>query len=574
MRIVIVALCLVVFTGSQAVARESEGRDVSAAVKACAPDAWLPYFGEFANPAEIQPGLGGIHYAVSTKSAQAQLWFDQGLNLLYGFAHEDAIRSFEAALRYDPRLAMAYWGIAYAYGDNINLGLDTHRGKLAWDALHSAERLSSTSTGHERGLISALSVRYAGPPCYGTQSTTRAQLARAYYDRMQALHAKYPGDEQIATLTAEAGLDLYPWAQWTRRGLPTSPVTTQVVELLRSVLAAHPDHIGALHFYIHAVEASSHPEDGLAGAQRIKRIAWGQPHLVHAASHIYARIGDWNAAMISGEDALAQDRLYAIRIGKPDLYSLAHSNHNRHFQASVLSMGGRMRETMLIAKALTTDDRPFVTAVPPLEFYLPVEQLLLVRFRQWDRVLAYPDPSLPQQFLAAPALWHYSRAMAYFGQGENTRADRELRSLDAFLAAIQPRAGSYEFNFNKAADVLTLASMVAHAREAYALGNLGLAETRYVKAVSLEDHLKYDEPPPWYFPIRESLGAVQLKRNEAARAEATFRDDLLEFPRNGRSLYGLMLALRRQGKDTADVRKQFEDAWSAADSTLTLDSLI
>ena len=574
MRTVIVAFSFALLLFSPVVAHEREGSSASTPAAPCGPDAWLPYFGDFLNPAVIEPGLGGVHYAVSTKSAEAQKWFDQGLNLLYGFAHEDAIRSFNVALRYDPGLAMAYWGIAYAYGANINLGLDTHRGKLAWDALRSAERLSSNASGHERGLISALTARYAGPPCYGTQSPARAKLDRAYYARMRALHAKYPEDREIATLTAEAGLDLYPWAQWTRRGLPTSPVTTEVVELLESVLAVHPNHIGALHYYIHAVEASSHPEDALEGAQRIKWLAWGQPHLVHAASHIYARIGDWNGAMISGDDALAQDALYALRIGKPDLFSLAHSNHNRHFQASVLSMGGRMRETLAVGGALTAGDRPFVAAVPALEFYLPVEQLMLVRFRQWPKVLAYPQPALPQRFLAAPALWHYSRAMAYFGKGENAKAAREVQSLDAFVSAIQPRARSYDFNFNKAADILALASMVAHAREAYALGNLDAAEVRYAKAVDLEDHLKYDEPPPWYFPVRESLGAVQLKRGEAAAAEATFRDDLTEFRRNGRSLYGLMLALERQGKPAMEVRKQFNDAWSAADRALTLDSLI
>lgn len=545
-----------------------------AAAAPCPPDAWLPYFGASTKPAVIEPGLGYVHYPVTTNSAQAQQWFDQGFNLLYGFAHEDAIRSFDKALTYDPKLAMAYWGIAYAYGDNINLGLDPHRGELTWEALHNAERLKPQASPRERGLIDALATRYAGPPCYGTDKTVRPALDRAYYASMKALHARYPDDMQIATLTGEAGLDLYPWNQWTRQGLPTSPVTMEVVDLLQSVLAKDPDNIGALHFYIHAVEASSHPELGLPGAQRIAHIAWGQAHLVHAASHIYARIGDWNAAAVSGEDAIAQDELYADRIGTPDLFSLAHSNHNRHFEASVLSMAGRTRATEAVAASLTAHVRPFVTAVPALEFYLPVEDLLLVRSHDWKAVLAYPTPNLPEQFLAAPALWHYARAMAYYAQGERAKGATEVSALDAFVTAIQPRAKTYILNFNRAADILAVASAVAHARGAYARGDLAAAESGYAKAVDLEDHLNYDEPPPWYYPTRESLGAVQLKRHEGAAAEATFREDLETFPRDGRALYGLVAALHMQGKPADAAERDYESAWSAADRPLTLHSLI
>lgn len=561
MRVAIVAVVLALLSAARASA-------------ACLPDVWLHYFGASSKPAVLEPGLGGVHYRVSTVSPQAQRWFDQGFNLLYGFAHEDAIRSFDVGLRYDPKLAMAYWGIAYAYGDNINLGLDVHRGELAWAALHAAERLSVHASPRERGLIDALRARYAGPPCYGTDPAVRPALDRAYYAKMQALHARFPNDEQIATLTAEAGLDLYPWAQWTRKGLPTSPVTLKVVHLLQSVLAKDPNNIGALHFYIHAVEASGHPERALGAAERIKWVAWGQAHLVHAASHIYARTGDWNSAMISGEDALAQDALYAIRTGKPDLYSLAHSNHNRHFQVSVLEMGGRLRASEAAGKDLTAHVAPFVVKVPALEFYLPVEEQMLVRFHQWKKVLAYPSYDLPQSFLVAPALWHYARAMAYFGKHDNGAAMKEVAALDAFVVSIQPRARTYAWNFNKAADILAIASAVAHARAAYARGDLAAAEAGYTHAVALEDHLEYDEPPAWYYPIRESLGAVELKRNEPARAEATFREDLIEYPNNGRSLYGLMLALRREGKPYAATERAFERAWRAADRPLTLDALL
>ena len=282
------------------------------------PAQWDQLFGQHSRPATLQEGLGPIHMAVSTQVPAAQQWFDQGLAQLFGFAHEDAIRSFQMALELDPGLAIANWGIAYAYGPNINLGMDAWRGERANDALSQAIALGGGVSPLERALIDSLTVRFSADPNLDPfGSGSRAPLDRAYWQRMKTIMAEFPDDTNVATLTAEAGLDLIPWRAWNYNGKPTLPVTElstpaipeilEVKRILEDVMARDPDHIGALHYYIHGVEASQESELALPAAERIKSLAWGQPHLVHAASHIYARVGDWGSAMVSGFDAIVQD---------------------------------------------------------------------------------------------------------------------------------------------------------------------------------------------------------------------------------------------------------------------------
>ncbi|HEV2812936.1 MAG TPA: hypothetical protein VGW10_06760, partial [Solirubrobacteraceae bacterium] len=302
---------------------------------------WDKYFLARAKPIDIQPGLGPISMRVSTNDPNAQLWFNQGLAQLFGFAHEDAIWSFRKALEYDDRLAMAWWGIAWAYGPNINLGADAKRARAAHDAVQSARALLRFATDRERAYIDAISDRY-DPRYEPVGDLPRRPLDVQFWERMNRLRASYPGDEHAATLTAEAGLDLDPWNQWTKEGAPTT-YTRDVIAILEDVLKRVPDHVGAQHYYIHGVEAGPNPGDADLVAARIKSDAYGQPHLVHAASHIYARVGDWGSAMISGDDAEYQDELYLGRNGTDNLYTLAHGSHNIHFEASVASMGGRRR---------------------------------------------------------------------------------------------------------------------------------------------------------------------------------------------------------------------------------------
>jgi len=550
-----------------------------------APSQWDAVFGRATKEPVLQDGLGPIHMATSTKSALAQRWFDQGLAQLFGFAHEDAIRSFEQTLKLDPSLGIAEWGIAYAYGPNINLAMDAWRGQRANEALARATHMEAGATALERALIDSLTVRYSTDTHiepFGSES--RDPLDRAYWGRMQDVMHQFPDDMNVATLTAEAGLDLVPWRAWEYNGkptLPVSPVSTptipevlQVKAILENVLAKDPDHIGALHYYIHAVEASQQPDLALPAAARIKSLAWGQPHLVHAASHIYARVGDWGSAMISGDDAVVQDVRYHDRVGTDDLYWIAHGDHNLYFLTSVLANGGRGRETAVRAKDLTTRVREQLTKTPAQEYLLPMEQNFLVRFHRWADVLAYPAPA--RRYKATLAFWHINRGIARVATGDVNAANDELAASDAVLKSTdEPRLSdpTYQFQNNPAATLVQLDQDLLRGRIAEATHDNPAAEASYLSAISIFDSLYYDEPPPFYYPVRETYGAFLLRTGRPQDAEAVFNADLVAFPGNGRSLFGRMEALKAQGKPSADANQSFDTAWRWADTPLDVATL-
>ena len=546
---------------------------------------WDAVFGQASRPVVLQGGLGPIHMDVSTQVPLAQTWFDQGLAQLFGFAHEDAIRSFQMVLELDPSLAIANWGIAYAYGPNINLGMNAWRATRANEALAAALAQGGGVSPLERALIDSLTVRFSTDPNidpFGTAS--REPLDRAYWERMNQVMAQFPDDVNVATMTAEAGLDLVPWRAWNYNGLPTLPVSEtstpaipeilQVKSILESVIARDPDHIGALHYYIHAVEASQEPELALPAAARIKSVAWGQAHLVHAASHIYARVGDWGSAMVSGDDAVVQDERYRERVGNDDLYWVAHGDHNLYFLCSVLAYGGRERDTQVRAKELNARVQAQVAATPAQEYLLPMEQNFLVRFHRWAEVLAYPQPE--RRFKATLAFWHINRGRAMAATNNVDGARAELAAAEAVLASTdEPRLDNaqYEFQNNAAGDLVKLDLDLLRGRIAEVAGDAPGAEGFYQSAIQRFDTLFYDEPPPLYYPARETYGGFLLRAGRAADAEAVFRADLVTFPNNGRDLFGLWHALDAQGKDSTDVKAQFDSAWRWADMTLTVDTL-
>jgi tetratricopeptide (TPR) repeat protein len=531
-------------------------------------DYWKPYFGKHTNQITLQQGLGNIHMPVTTQNSDAQRWFDQGLAQLFGFAHEDSIRSFEKALTYDPAVAMAYWGIAYAYAPNINLPMNADRGKSANIAIAKAKQLAPKASQKEQDYIATQLVRFSNDQSiepFGTKS--RQGLDEAYFVAAKQLMNKYPDDIHAAVIAAEAGMDLAPWKLWSNNGDPTLPATLEVKQILQTVLAKDPNHVGALHYFIHAVEGSRKPQEGISVAERIKAVAWGQPHLVHAASHIYARIGDWGSGMISGEDAIVQDQLYLNRVGTEDLYNLAHGNHNIHFQVSVLSMGGRKRETLEQAKILNQRVVPYVEKLPMLEYLLSYEQLMLTRFQQWDAVLAYPKPA--PRFKGTTALWHYSRGVAFSSQKKISQAQAELKSLKAVARTLTPEEMTDDyFNFNRLLDIVRLGETVLEGRIAYQSNDPVQSVALFQQAVKQQDVLNYDEPPAWYYPVRESLGIAFLKQAKFVEAEQTFRDDLRDYPNNGRAYYGLKLALAAQSKDMTQANLDFDRTWKWADVPL------
>lgn len=514
-------------------------------------------------PATHMPGMGSHHHPVSTANAEAQKFFDQGLSFVFAFNHEEAIRSFKRAAELDPQLAMAYWGIALALGPNINLDVDPEREKAAYEAVQKALSLASQASENERAYVDALARRYSIDP-----QVDLKKLAVDYKNAMGDLVKRYPDDLDAATLYAESAMNLRPWKFWTAEGKPAEG-TEEIVATLESVLRRDPNHIGAIHYYIHAVEASSHPERALAYAPKLPSLVPAAGHLVHMPAHIYERTGDYEAAALSNKDAARADEAYMKAYGGGGLYPAMYYSHNLHFLAIAESMSGRFADALTAANQLEVYIAPHVKAMPMLEGFMTVSPLVLVRFNRWDDIekLSPPDKSM----VGTTAVWHFARGMAFDAKGRTKVAAAELEAL---IAAEKLVPADASFGLNSANHVLQIAQKVLTARIA------GRSDSKQAiavlrNAVELEDALAYDEPQAWFQPVRESLGAALMRSGDYAGAEQVFRDDLEKNRRNGRSLFGLMEALKAQKKNQEAmlVKQQFEAAWKNADTKLTMDLL-
>jgi tetratricopeptide (TPR) repeat protein len=514
-------------------------------------------------PATQMPGLGSHHHPVSTTSAEAQKFFDQGLSFVYAFNHDEAIRSFKHAAELDPLMAMAHWGVALALGPNINLDVDPEREKAAYEAVQKALSLAARASENERAYIDALARRYSTDP-----KADLKKLALDYKNAMGQLVKRYPDDLDAATLYAESAMNLRPWKFWTADGKPAEG-TEEIVATLESVLRRDPNHFGAIHYYIHAVEASSHPERALAYAPKLPSLIPAAGHLVHMPAHIYARTGDYEAAASSNKDAARVDEAYMKAHGAGGFYPAMYYSHNLHFLAIAESMSGRFADALTAAHQLEAHIGPHVKAMPMLEGFMTVSPLVLVRFNRWDDIekLSPPDKSLA----GTTAVWHFARGMAFNAKGPAKEAAAELDALIATQKLVPADAG---FGLNSATHVLQIAQKVLTARLAERSDSKqAIAILR--SAVELEDSLAYDEPQAWFLPVREFLGAALMRGGDYAAAEGVFRADLEKNRRNGRSLFGLMEALKAQKKDQEAmmVKQQFEAAWKNADTKLTMDLL-
>jgi tetratricopeptide (TPR) repeat protein len=516
-------------------------------------------------PATLMPGLGHHHHPVSTTNSEAQRFFDQGLTLVYAFNHEEAIRSFRRAAELDPQMAMAYWGIALALGPNINLDVDPAREKAAFEAAQQALSLSQKAPENERAYIEALVKRYSVDP-----KADLKRLAVDYKNAMGELVKLYPDDLDAATLYAESAMNLRPWQLWTKDGKPAEG-TEEIVSVLESVLRRNPDHIGAIHYYIHAVEASPHPERALAYVARLAPQVPAAGHLVHMPAHIYVRTGDYEAAAQSNREAAAADQAYIKASGSRGIYPMMYYNHNLHFLAHAYSMEGRFAEAIKAARQLESNVGPYVKQMPMLEGFMPIPTLTLVRFRKWDEILKSSEPD--RTMVVAGALWHYARAMALAATGKIEMAEAEQK---IFLDAAKTISAETPFGLNTTGSILMpVAGEVLSARIALARKDTKAAIAHLRKAVAAEDKLNYDEPPGWDAPVRESLGGALLLDGNYTEAEQVFRDDLMKHPRSGRSLFGLMESLKAQGKkyDAEMVQREFETAWKNADVQLRVEDL-
>jgi tetratricopeptide (TPR) repeat protein len=505
--------------------------------------------------------LGSHTYHVSTASPQAQKAFDRGLTLAYGFAHQAAEREFRKAAEQDPQCAMAWWGVALVNGPHINFPLvPPDRAKTAWEALSKARSLAAGASPTERGLIDALGRRYAEH-----QPEDRRPLDEAYSGAMRELWRSNQSDADIGTLFAESMMDLRPWNLWTADGKP-QPGTDEIVSTLERVLQIDPNHPGANHLFIHAIEGSPHPERSVKEADRLRDLVPGASHLVHMPAHIYARVGRWDDALGANARAIEADAAYRQANPNPGFYAM-YMAHNQHFYAYAAMMTGQSAATLKAARAMTAAVpeeflRDYGPAADGFMVFVPEA---LMRFGRWEEVLAEPPPrgSLP----LSTALWRFTRAasLTALGRAKEASAERE-----AFRRAAGAVPKGWTFGNNSAADILSIASKVLDGEMAAKRDKFEESAKLLREAVAVEDRLRYDEPPDWMQPVRHTLGAVLLRAGKYAEAEKVYREDLVRYPENGWSLFGLGRALRLQKKDAeaGSVEERFARIWSRADVRL------
>jgi tetratricopeptide (TPR) repeat protein len=503
---------------------------------------------------------------VTAKSPDVQRWFDQGLAMTYGFNHDAAERSFLKAAELDPDCAMCWWGSALVLGPHVNATMDPANNAKAWDRLQRAQRAASDATEKEQAFIQALAARYAENP-----PDPRRPLDEAYAAAMGELAAKYPDDLDAATLHAEAMMDLQPWDYWDPSGQPKGH-TAQVVSTLESVMARDPEHAGALHLYVHAVEASPDPAKGVAAADTLRELLPGSGHLVHMPAHIYARVGRWHDAVIANQNAIVADDSYlAVCKPGPGVYPLGYVPHNHHFLWFAATMEGSSE--IARAAAAHTGERtsdPQLMRSPGFEAMQNFSLTPLfadVRFGRWDAVTAMPKPADDLPYMQA--MWHYGQAMAAVAQG---RLDDAKKHHEALVPAAKDPAIEKMMTWDRYSLIggVQIAERFVAAEIARAEKDYDGAIAALNTAVTVEDTLPYDEPPGWNWPTRLALGNVLLEAKKPADAEQAFRDELERNPENGWSLHGLARALKAQGKDaeSKEAADRFATAWANADVDL------
>ncbi len=509
----------------------------------------------------LYDNLGNHHYGITTGVPLAQRYFDQGLRLYYAFNHQEATRAFEQAARLDPQCAMCYWGIALAQGPNINAPMDASAGAAAHAAIQKA--LERKASPKEQALIRALATRYASPP-----PDERAALDEAYARAMREVVRQYPEDQEATTLFAESLMDLSPWQYWTQDGQPR-PNTPELIAQLERVIAANPDHPGACHFFIHAVEAAQ-PERAVPCAERLAGLMPGAGHLVHMPGHIYIRVGRYEDAIKANEHAVHADETY-IRDQNPafGIYVAGYYPHNYDFLAFAASMIGRSGQALGATQKMAELVPQPMLREPGMTFlqHHQTRQLqMLVRFGRWDEILQAEAP--PQDLPHARALWHYARGRALAARGDVPGAEAELAQLRA--TAQDPRMDSLRLEFNTSGAILKIATEVLAGHIAARKADFPGAIDHLRAAARLEDGLVYGEPPEWTVPVRQDLGSVLLAAGRNEEAEQAYREDLKRFPENGWSLHGLAQTLRTQNRSQeADaVMERFRKVWAGADMQL------
>jgi len=502
--------------------------------------------------------LGGFHRRVTANSEFAQTWFDRGLAMCHAFNHEEAVRCFELAYAADPGMPMALWGMAYAWGPNINnMQVSSERMARAYTAIQLAQLQASRATQLERDLIGALGRRYAVPV-----PEDRDSLNKAYADAMREVQGKYPDEPLVAATFAESLMNLRPWGYWSKEGEPASE-TAEIVETLESGLSRWPTDPALCHFYIHAIEASPHPEKALPAANRLRDAMPGAGHLVHMPSHIDVLVGDYQNVIRANQLAIKADTVTAEREGVDNFYTY-YRIHNYHFLAYGAMFDGQ-RELALKAARELVDEIPQTMLREQADFldaFVPTPLHVLVRFGDWEQILAEPEP--PEYLPVARSIRHYARAIALAALGRVDDAEAEQDAFEEASEAVPET--SFLFN-NSCLDILGVAEKMVAGEIAYRRDEIDEAFAFLREAVQRDDELHYDEPWGWMQPARHALGALLLEQNQFAAAEAVYRADLQRHPNNPWALHGLAECLDRQSRaeEAALVQREFESATARAD---------
>jgi tetratricopeptide (TPR) repeat protein len=516
---------------------------------------------------QLWEGLGPTAFAITTEDATAQSYFNQGLVFAYGFNHWEAQRAFQAAQKLDPECAMCFWGEALVLGPNINWPMETAAIAPAFKAAQDAQRLAPNASAKEQALIAALAKRYAAD-----EAADRIALDIAYADAMHEVVARFPDDLDVATLYAEALMDLSPWNYWGEDGETPTGRTAELIAALERVLKANPDHIGAIHLYIHAVEASATPERAEPYADRLAAQNLSTGHLIHMPAHIYFRVGRYLDSLAANKVAVAADESYLVQVEAGGIYPYAYYPHNVHFVLVSAQMAGETATVLDAAEKLdkiVTEDA--VRAVPLAQ---PVKAAPLFAYAQFsppEKVLSLPSPADDLPYLKG--VWHYARGVAHAAKGDVAAAQAEADAIAAIGAATD--FSSLSVYGIPAADVLELARHVVLARAAQAGGELQTAIGEFEAAAEIEGKLPYMEPAYWYYPVKQSLGAALLLAGETDRGEAALQESLEATPNNGWACFGLLEAARRRGDTAAaaSLEERLGRTWAGDPALLDLSRL-
>ncbi|HKZ36996.1 MAG TPA: tetratricopeptide repeat protein [Chryseolinea sp.] len=509
-------------------------------------------------PAKILPGLGNLHYPITTKSVKAQEFFEQGLRLIYAFNHWEAIQAFKEASKLDPDCAMAYWGLALAFGPNLNDWNPKDRERMALEAIQKAQSKKERISQVEKDFIDAMAARYDGKAY-----ENRDSLNRTYADAMMKLAKQYPDDAEAQTLCADAIMNTMPWDYWKKDGSP-KPETAAAKKILENVLQKFPNHPGAHHLYIHLVEASATPELGLKSAQFLETAMPGAGHIVHMPAHIYVRVGEYSKSIESNIIATKVDEQYLSYSNNQGMYRLMYYPHNIDFISFSSYMEGRSNLGIQTALKLAYKGSFSKIATPGFSQYLTVEPMIAyTRFGKWGDILALPDPG--SDILYAQVMWRFSRGMAFIRSGYTSEANIELAKLDS-LNKLDTLKSIY-ISFNPVSSSSQIASSLLRGEILVKEKKFDEAITAFRDAVQNEDSLRYNEPPDWKIPTRHFLGAALLDAGKFEEAEKVYLEDLKINRENGWSLTGLQQCYLKQGKksNVAGTAKRFAKAWKNSD---------